>query len=102
MYTDERLTKLAMQSFKGHEWFDKYRAECNRLVTIAEEMDEDEFDTGKMPTDAEAETWLKWKAGKASKKRDADGRLGMRRCRCHRREHADAFRLRGPACLPPV
>jgi hypothetical protein len=72
LYTDG-LTELAMQSFKGHDWFDKYRTACNRLVTIAEEVDEDEFGMDKMPTDAEAEVWLKWKAGKASKKRDADG-----------------------------
>ena len=73
LYTDERLTELAAQPFEGRDWFDRYRTECNRFVAIAEEMDEDEFGAGKMPTNAEAEVWLKWKAGKASKKRDADG-----------------------------
>eukprot|EP00966_Prymnesium_polylepis_P208057 4819421-Prymnesium_polylepis.2 len=60
-----------MQSFRGHDWFGKYRTACHRLVAIAEEMDG--FGVDAMPTNAEAGTWLKWKAGKASKKRDADG-----------------------------
>ena len=39
LYTGERLTELAMQSYRGHDWFDKYRNACNSLVTIAEEVD---------------------------------------------------------------
>jgi len=68
LYTSEKLTELAMQSFKGNGWFDQFRAACNRLEAMAEEVV-----TSDMPTDEELETWMKWKAGKASKKRGADG-----------------------------